>query len=103
MREEIVAAYREGGESYGDLALRYGIAKSTVHRWVKAAALGEGEPAGPVGQNIPGSESDAPAQVRWLRSELEKARLHNELLNAMIDIAEEQMGVSIRKKPGAKR
>lgn len=103
MREEVVAAYLKGDESYGDLAVRYGLAKSTMHRWVKAAALRGEEPDVPVGQNIAGSESEAAAEVRRLRRELDKARLHNELLNAMIDIAEEQMGVSIRKKPGAKQ
>lgn len=41
--------------------------------------------------------------VRRLRRELEEARLHNKLLNAMIDIAEEQFEVPIRKKSGAKR
>jgi hypothetical protein len=43
------------------------------------------------------SESD----VKKLQRELEKERLLNKLLNAMIDIAEEQLGVSIRKKYGA--
>ena len=38
-----------------------------------------------------------------LRKELEDARLKNELLNAMIDIAEGQMGIDIRKKRGARR
>jgi len=38
-----------------------------------------------------------------LRKELEKTRLENKLLKAMIEIAEEQLGVDIRKKRGARR
>jgi hypothetical protein len=45
------------------------------------------------------SESD----VKKLQRELEKERLHNKLLNAMIDIAEEQLGIPIRKKYGARQ
>ena len=41
--------------------------------------------------------------MRRLRKELEEARLYNELLNAMIDIAEDRFEIPIRKKPGAKR
>jgi len=42
-------------------------------------------------------------EVKRLREELRKADLHNKLLNAMIDIAEEQFGIPIRKKHGAGR
>jgi hypothetical protein len=42
------------------------------------------------------------SDVKRLRKELEEARLYNKLLNAMIDIAEDQMGIDIRKKRGAK-
>jgi transposase len=48
-------------------------------------------------------DAELSAEVRQLRKELEEARLYNKLLNAMIDIAEEQFEIPIRKKPGAKR
>jgi hypothetical protein len=38
-----------------------------------------------------------------LRKELERERLRSEALNIMIDIAEKELGVSIRKKSGAKQ
>jgi hypothetical protein len=41
--------------------------------------------------------------VKQLRKELEEARLYNKLLNAMIDIAEEEFDIPIRKKSGAKQ
>jgi hypothetical protein len=48
-------------------------------------------------------DAELSTDVRRLRKELEEARLYNKLLNAMIDIAEEQFDIPIRKKPGAKR
>ena len=47
-------------------------------------------------------QSELSTEVRELQRELEEARLYNKLLNTMIDIAEEQMGIDIRKKRGAK-
>ena len=44
-----------------------------------------------------------PRDVKRLQRELEEARLYNKLLTTMIDIAEEQRGIVIRKKSGAKR
>ena len=38
-----------------------------------------------------------------LRKELERERLRSEALNIMIDIAEQELGISIRKKSGAKQ
>jgi hypothetical protein len=42
-------------------------------------------------------------EVKLLQQELRKAQLHNKLLNAMIDIAEDQLKIDIRKKSGTKR
>jgi hypothetical protein len=44
-----------------------------------------------------------PAEVKALQRELRKAQLHNKLLNTMIALAEEQLGIPIRKKFGAKQ
>lgn len=96
-REQIVAEYVRGGVSYRELGRKYGLNHRQIHRWVKAYR--RGVPADKerryTGEQI--------AEIRRLRKELENARLKNELLTAMIDIAEEQMGVDIRKKRGAKR
>ena len=48
-------------------------------------------------------QEQLPSDVKQLQEELRKAKLHNELLNAMIDIAEDQLKINIRKKPGTKR
>jgi hypothetical protein len=44
-----------------------------------------------------------PTEVKELQRQLDEARLHNKLLTAMIDIAEDELGIPIRKKRGAKQ
>jgi hypothetical protein len=43
-----------------------------------------------------------PSEVKLLQEELRQSKLHNELLTTMIDIAEKQLNISIRKKFGTK-
>ena len=109
-REEIVSEYVEGDASYRDMEARYGVSSSTLHRWVKTAGLA-GRRQGASGGGRPEedhavngeSELNLAAEVKRLRSELHRSELHVKLLNAMIDIAEEELEVPIRKKRGARQ
>ena len=49
------------------------------------------------------SEETLEQENERLRKELEHERLRSEALNIMIDIAEKELGISIRKKSGAKQ
>ena len=97
-----------------ELARIYRVSASTVHRWIRGrepseeGGYGRGRIRGSGSGSATGSSSGSghgsgSAEVRRLRKELEEARLYNELLNAMIDIAEDRFEIPIRKKPGAKR
>ena len=99
-RKELVAEYLAGEVSYREMEERYGVSSSTLQRWVKAAGAARSPWVGEVEE--PGAE-DVGAEVKRLRVELRKAELHNKLLNAMIDIAEERFEIPIRKKRGARR
>lgn len=44
-----------------------------------------------------------PTDVKTLQAELRKARLQNEVLLEVIRIAEEELGLPIRKKAGTKQ
>jgi transposase len=112
-KEELVAEYLAGEMSYREIEGRYGVSSSTVHRWVKASGA-EGarrrkgaQAAGVKIEHEAASErpeeEDPASEVKRLRGELRKAELHNKLLNAMIDIAEEQFEIPIRKKRGARQ
>jgi transposase-like protein len=105
-KKEVVEEYVRGGVSLRELEGKYGINFRTIHRWVKEAEA-DFEP-GERGRRkerreLAVKQSELPVEVRELQKELEKARLKNELLTVMIEIAEEQFGIDIRKKSGAKQ
>jgi transposase-like protein len=106
-KEAILWEYLKGGMSLRELGLKHGINHRTIHRWVKEKRAGkvpETEAIERVGAGLAERRGeDLPTDIKQLRKELEEARLYNKLLNTMIDIAEDQMGIVIRKKPGAKR
>ena len=110
IREAAVAEYMAGDVSYRQLEARYRVNSSTLHRWVEeyksgkwSMTVAEKEVLERVAGRLAGGVEEMPSDMKQLRKELHEARLKNKLLEAMIDIAEEQMGVSIRKKSGAKR
>ena len=96
LRDEVVVAYLEGGATYRELEFRYGVNKSTLQRWVKGVT-------GSIGREKPGDEerpitevhAEAIAENKRLKEELRRSELHNKLLNSMIDIAEDRLGVDI--------
>lgn len=100
-REAIVAEYLGGEATYRELEERYGVSSSTLHRWVQRSEAVSRTDSASEATGV--EETSVAAEIRRLRQELRRAELHNKLLNAMIDIAEEQMGVKIRKKPGARQ
>lgn len=100
-RKEVVEEYLKGGISLRELGARHGIGSATIHRWVKAYDSG--------GESIARRRMrtevmrEMPEEVKRLQRELYEARLHAKLLETMIDIAETEMGIAIRKKSGAKQ
>jgi transposase-like protein len=104
-QEAIVAEYLTGNLSFRKLGVKHGVDFRLIHYWVsrfqgkivtkrKSKAKKEAEPL---------VQEDLPTDVKQLQEELRKAKLHNKLLNAMIDIAEEQLKIDIRKKSGTKQ
>lgn len=113
-KDEMVAEYLAGEASYAEMEMRYGVAAVTLHRWVKAARVEakRAEQAGRTGEKESGGGGergderrgqDLTTEVKRQRIELGKARLHNKFLNTMIDIAEEEFEIPIRKKRGARQ
>ena len=95
-KEEVVEEYLKGGVSLRELGEKYSINHRTIHRWVKGHQKGE----------VPGVRksimSRMPNDVRRLQRDLYEERLRTKLLETMIEIAETEMGIPIRKKSGAK-
>ena len=103
--------YLAGEVSYREMAGRYGISSSTLSRWVeehrsgkKTGTVAESQAIERVAVELAAGRAEMPVEGEGrLQKELHEARLYNKLLEAMIDIAEEQMGVQIRKKRGARQ
>jgi len=105
-KEKVVEEYLLGGVSLRELEGKYKINFRTIHRWVKQAEAGL--EAGEVERlkakrSLVVKQRDLPTDVKQLQKELEEARLKNELLTVMIELAEDQFGIEIRKKRGAKQ
>ena len=102
-KEAIIAEYLMGETTYRKLEKKYGIDFRVVHSWVTKF---KGNPLRKkiLKQSAISKEQEAPLpiDVKQLQEELRKSKLHNKLLNAMIDIAEEQLKIDIRKKSGTR-
>lgn len=104
-REAIVAEYLLGATSYRVLGKKHGIDYRIVHSWVTKF---QGKPLRKPRTKLklptePPKLGLLPTEVKVLQEELRKAKLYNELLNTMIDIAENELKINIRKKSGTKQ
>ena len=103
-KEAIIAEYLAGGTSFRKLTEKYGIKHQTIHKWVQAY---QGRRREKIKVNHlngrPTKTQPHSSEFEELQKKLHKAELNNKLLNAMIDIAEEQLNIPIRKKSGAKQ
>jgi transposase-like protein len=109
-KEVVVAEYLAGGTDQRTLGAKYNIDPTTVSSWVRAYRGIKNKRTPRVGakkekkQIIEVLDQGAQSKkIRQLHRDLRQAKLHNELLQNMIDIAEKDLGVSIRKKSGTKR
>jgi transposase-like protein len=103
-REAIIAEYLIGDTTYRKLGAKYGIDFRRIHSWVmkyQGKPVKKDKPK--IKQETPLENEELPTDVKQLQKELRKAKLHNKLLNAIIDIAEEQLKIDIRKKSGTKQ
>lgn len=107
-KQEIINEYLLGRMGYRELSKKYGVSRSAINRWVMDF---QGRPRSRSRQLKPlnspimkkdKSKSDLPCEVELLQKELVKERMRNKLLSAMIDVAEEELKIPIRKKYGTK-
>jgi transposase-like protein len=103
-QEAIIAEYLLGDTTYRKLGSKHGVDFRAIHHWVSRF---QGRPVKKLKPKIKSTDGvlreELPTDVKQLREELRKAKLHNKLLNAIIDIAEDQLKIDIRKKSGTKQ
>ena len=107
-KQEIINEYLLGKVGYRVLSKKYGVCRSAINRWVMDF---QGRPRSESRKlkavHLPLMEQqdtneDLPKEVAALQKELAQERLRNKLLTAIIDVAEEELKIPIRKKYGTR-
>ena len=102
-KQSIINEYLTTPLSFRKLGLKYDIEFRTIHKWVKRYNGEMSKANKPKRAKLQKPEEPLPTDVKQLQEELRKARLLNEVLSEVINIAEEELGRPIRKKSGTKQ
>jgi hypothetical protein len=97
----IIYDHTEGGLSYRNLAEKYVISRTEVHRIIMSKH-NKPKKAREFVREVK-VEEPLPDEVELLKKELRDARLLIQLQDFMIDISSKELGIDLRKKHGAKR
>lgn len=112
VRLEAVREYYETGVSQYFIARKYNLrSPSTFRNWLKrfpitdeSLSLSDSTISSVMKKQVPIlSQDEQQKRICDLEKALAHEKLRSEALNTMIDIAEKQEGICIRKKPGAKQ
>ena len=104
LKESIIAEKLTTKISYRALGSKYNLKFQTVHQWVQEyqGKVRHRKSEKKIKPLAVESTEQLPTDVKKLQEELRKARLLNEILNEVINVAEEELKITIRKKFGAK-
>jgi transposase-like protein len=111
-KERVLSDYLNGNESVSKVALRYQVNRDTVASWVYRR---ESEPDS--GENIKFVPSDTgfmqgkkitspelmEVRIQELERQLELEQMRSQCLDKMIEVAERELQIDIRKKSGARQ
>ena len=118
IRKEAVREYLVDGIPYRALAEKYGVNRTTINKWVlvhqgihniprshkqvsydlQQKTLGKKSK-----QVVKEHQSDLEKKIELLEKQLEWERLRSLALDTMINVAERELNIDIRKKPGTKQ
>ncbi len=115
IQRQAVNEYLTQGFTYRQLADKYGVSRSTINTWVLVHQGIHGLPRSKrqhsydlqqmkQGKNSQQKQvpiSDADEKIALLQKQLAWEKMRADTLDKMIDIAEKELNISIRKKPGA--
>ncbi len=98
-----IKEYLAGGSTSAKLGLKYGFGNSSISRWaVEEKKKQENWELRAASLQALNERAGMPTDIKELQEELRIARLNICLLEAMIDISDEQFGTDIRKKAGTR-
>jgi transposase-like protein len=104
LKETIIVEKLTTEISYRALASKYNLNFRTIYDWVQHYQGKMRKPKSIRKKNLATVtvEDPLPTDVKKLQEELRKAKLMVELLNEVINVAEEELKIPIRKKSGTK-
>ena len=118
IKKEAVREYLVDGIPYRSLSKKYGVSRTTINKWVlvhqgiydlprshkqvtydlQQKTLGTKSK-----QIIRQDQSDLEKKIKVLEKQLEWEKLLSLALDTMINVAERELNIDIRKKPGTKQ
>ena len=117
IEKQAVQEYLVKGYTYRQLADKYGVSRCTINRWVLVHQAIYGLPrskrqhsydlqqmsGGKKSKQKQAALSDAEQKIEWLEKQLQWEKMRADALEKMIEIAEKELHIPIRKKPGAEQ
>ncbi|MDQ2751761.1 MAG: helix-turn-helix domain-containing protein [Bacteroidota bacterium] len=118
IKQEAVREYLEEGKSYRELSKKYGVNRTTINKWVLVHQGIHDLPRSPkqvsydlqqkkLGskskQAVKEHQSDLEKKIEVLEKQLEWEKLRSKALDTLITVAERELQIDIRKKPGTKQ
>ena len=118
IKKEAVREYLVDGIPYRSLSKKYGVSRTTINKWVlvhqgiydlprshkqvtydlQQKTLGKKSK-----QIIRQDQSDLEKKIEVLEKQLEWEKLRSLALDTLINVAERELNIDIRKKPGTKQ
>jgi transposase len=107
-KRSVVRSVNAGRLSVKEAAVAYRISEDSVRRWIRENKLENEELSSSNQEQLSKKSTKEQAgagqdRARQLEQQLAEAQLKIAALNTLIDVAEEQLKINIRKKPGARQ
>ena len=117
LKEQIIQEYLQQGCGYRKLQAKYGISRTTICKWVQIYQGIHGlqrtvkqqnhylrDMDDPQKKRLPkkhSTEQDLQKKIAALEKQLQWEKLRADALDTMINVAEDKLNISIRKKSGS--
>jgi transposase-like protein len=119
IKEQAITEYLTQGTGYRKLAAKYGVSRSTINKWVmirqgihnmaptekqqKYYLSGMNSKSEKTSADEINIQKELQQKIALLEKQLAWEKLRADSLDTMINIAEKQLDISIRKKPGSQQ
>ena len=115
LKDQIIQEYLNTGCGYRKLQEKYGISRTTICKWVQVYQGIHNLPPTDLQQkhyispmknkkhSVSENEQDLLEKIASLEKQLKHQELKAEVLDTLINVAEKELNISIRKKPGTQQ